>query len=108
MGKHLLLEVFNVQYDLLNTLEPLLEVMVRGIELAGMTILNISTNCFEPQGLTVVLTLSESHFSLHSWPEKGCAAIDVYTCGEGKPKIVVEELINYFQSTEYQIREIIR
>jgi S-adenosylmethionine decarboxylase len=56
----------------------------------------------------VVLTLSESHFSLHSWPEQGCAAIDVYTCGEGDPKIVVEELINYFQSTEYQVREIIR
>jgi S-adenosylmethionine decarboxylase len=73
-----------------------------------MTVLNTSTHCFEPQGLTVVLTLSESHFSLHSWPEKGCAAIDVYTCGEGKPKIVVEELINYFQSTEYQVREIIR
>ena len=108
MGNHLLLEVFNVQYDLLNTLEPILEVMVRGISLAGMTILNISTHCFEPQGLTVVLTLSESHFSLHSWPEQGCAAIDVYTCGEGDPKIVVEELINYFQSTEYQVREIIR
>jgi len=108
MGNHLLLEVFNVQYDLLNTLEPLLEVMIRGIELAGMTILHTSTHCFDPQGLTVVFTLSESHFSLHSWPEKGCAAIDVYTCGEGKPKIVVEELINYFQSTEYQIREVIR
>jgi len=108
MGKHLLLEVFNVQHDRLNTLEPLLEVMVRGISLAGMTILNISTHCFEPQGLTVVFTLSESHVSLHSWPEKGCAAIDVYTCGEGDPKIVVEELINYFQSTEYQVREIIR
>jgi S-adenosylmethionine decarboxylase proenzyme len=108
MGNHLLLEIFNVQYDLLNTLEPLLEIMVRGIERAGMTILNTSTHCFDPQGLTVVFTLSESHVSLHSWPEKGCVAIDVYTCGEGKPKIVVKELITYFQSAEYQIREINR
>jgi S-adenosylmethionine decarboxylase len=108
MGNHLLLEIFNVQYDLLNTLEPLLEIMVRGIERAGMTILNTSTHCFDPQGLTVVFTLSESHVSLHSWPEKGCVAIDVYTCGEGKPKIVVKELITYFQSAEYQIREIDR
>jgi S-adenosylmethionine decarboxylase len=108
MGNHLLLEVYDVNYDLLNTLEPLLDTMVKGVESAGMTILNTSTHCFEPQGLTVVLTLSESHCSLHSWPEKGCAAIDVYTCGEGKPQIVVDELINYFKTEKYNLREIIR
>jgi S-adenosylmethionine decarboxylase proenzyme len=108
MGNHLLLEVYNVEYDLLNTLEPLLNVMTNGVETAGMTILNTSTHCFEPQGLTVVLTLSESHCSLHSWPEKGCAAIDVYTCGEGRPKIVVDELISYFKTDNYTLREINR
>lgn len=108
MGNHLLLEVYHVEYSILNTLEPLLDVMIKSVETAGMTILNTSTHCFDPQGLTVVLTLSESHCSLHSWPEKGCAAIDVYTCGEGKPHIVVNELISYFKTDQYNLREIIR
>jgi len=108
MGNHLLLEVYNVEYTLLNTLEPLLEVMQNAVCRAGMTILNTSSHVFQPQGLTVVLTLSESHCSLHSWPEQGCAAIDVYTCGEGNPKIVAIELLKYFNSENYNLRELDR
>lgn len=108
MGNHLLLEVYNVKYDLLNSLEPLLEVMKEGISRANMTILNVFTYQFDPQGLTILISLAESHYSLHSWPEKGCVAVDIYTCGEKSPKIVALQLLKYFDSYDYKIREISR
>jgi len=108
MGNHLLLEVYNVEHNLLNDGISLQEVMERGIERAGMTILNIFQYCFCPQGLTIVIALSESHVSCHTWPEEGCIAIDVYTCGEGNPKLVALEILKYLNSENYSIRELNR
>ena len=108
MGNHLLLEVYNVEHDLLNDGIALQEVMEQGIERAGMTILNIFQHCFCPQGLTIVIALAESHVSCHTWPEKGCIAIDVYTCGEGNPKLVALELLKYLNSDHYNLRHLNR
>jgi S-adenosylmethionine decarboxylase len=108
MGNHLLLEVYNVEHNLLNDGIALQRVMERGIQRAGMTILNIFQHCFHPQGLTIVIALSESHVSCHTWPEEGCIAIDVYTCGEGNPKLVALELLKYFNSENYKLRQLDR
>lgn len=82
--------------------------MITGIKRAKMNILNIFEHCFYPQGCTIVITLSESHVSCHTWPENGCIAIDVYTCGDGNPKLIALELLKYFDSYEYKIRELYR
>jgi S-adenosylmethionine decarboxylase len=108
MGKHLLLEVYDVDYDLINNSESLQNVMIRGIERANMTILNVFSHCFVPQGCTVVIALSESHVSCHTWPENGCLAVDVYTCGEGNPKLIALELLKYLNSSNYSFREVNR
>ena len=108
MGRHLLLEVYNVEFSLIDDVESLQSVMVEGISRAKMTILNIFTHRFLPQGCTIVIALEESHVSCHTWPENGCIAIDVYTCGEGNPKLVAIELLKYLNSDNYSIREINR
>jgi S-adenosylmethionine decarboxylase len=108
MGKHLLLEVYNVKYSLINDATALEKVMIDGIKRAGMTILNIFQHCFVPQGCTIVISLAESHVSCHTWPEEGCLAIDVYTCGEGNPRLIALELLKYLDSYNYSIREIDR
>jgi S-adenosylmethionine decarboxylase proenzyme len=108
MGNHLLLEVYGVDFDLLNDGNSLQEVMERGINRAGMTILNIFQHCFIPQGCTIVIALSESHVSCHTWPERGCIAIDVYTCGEGNPKLIALELLKYLNSDNYSLRTLNR
>ena len=108
MGRHLLLEVYDVKYNLINDAIALEEVMVKGIKRAGMTILNVFQYCFVPQGCTIVISLAESHVSCHTWPEEGCLAIDVYTCGEGNPKLIALELLKYLNSDNYNIREIDR
>lgn len=107
MGHHLILEVYDVDRELLDTLEPLLEVVLKGINRASMTILNVFTHVFEPQGLTILVALAESHVSLHSFPEKGCLSFDAYTCGPGNPKIIIIELLKYLNPDlqNYKIRE---
>jgi S-adenosylmethionine decarboxylase len=50
---------------------------------AGLTVLRSCSHVFEPQGLTTVLILSESHVSLHTWPEHEYAAVDIFCCGDG-------------------------
>jgi S-adenosylmethionine decarboxylase len=108
MGKHLLLEVYDVKFDLLNDGIALQETMERGIERAQMTILNIFSHCFLPQGCTIVIALAESHVSCHTWPENGSIAIDVYTCGDGNPKLIAIELLKYLDSNNFRLREIDR
>jgi len=108
MGRHLLLEVYDVNHDLINNGIVLEEVMLKGINRAGMTILNIFKHCFIPQGCTIVIALAESHVSCHTWPEEGCLAIDVYTCGEGNPKLIALELLKYLNSDNYSLREVNR
>ena len=108
MGKHLLLEVYNADFSLLNDVISLQEAMERGIKRAKMTILNTFSHCFLPQGCTVVIALAESHVSCHTWPEEGCIAVDVYTCGEGNPKLIALEILQYLNSDNYSLREVYR
>ena len=108
MGKHLLLEVYNVDFEAINDAQSLQEAMVRGINRAKMTILNIFTHSFVPQVCTIVISLSESHVSCHTWPESGCLAVDVYTCGEGDPRLIAIELLKYLNSDSYSLREVDR
>jgi S-adenosylmethionine decarboxylase len=108
MGKHLLLEVYDVDFNILNDGVSLQNVMENGVKQAEMTILNTFQHCFYPQGVTIVIALSESHLSCHTWPEKGCIAIDVYTCGDGNPRLIALELLKHLNSKNYNIREIER
>lgn len=108
MGKHLLLEVYDVDFNLINDLNSLQNVMIGGIQRAKMTILNVFSHCFIPQGCTIVIALSESHVSCHTWPENGCIAIDIYTCGDRNPKLIALELLKYLNSDSYMLREVDR
>jgi S-adenosylmethionine decarboxylase len=108
MGTHLLLEVYDVKFNLLNDVISLQETMEKGINRANMTILNIFSHCFLPQGCTIVIALSESHVSCHTWPENGSIAIDVYTCGDGNPKLIAIELLKYLNSNNFRLREVNR
>jgi len=108
MGTHLLLEVYDVKFNLLNDVISLQETMEKGINRANMTILNIFSHCFLPQGCTIVIALSESHVSCHTWPENGSIAIDVYTCGDGNPKLIAIELLKYLDSNNFRLREVNR
>ena len=59
---------------------------------AKVEILNVSSHKFEPQGFTLVALLSESHFSFHTFPERGVISFDFFTCGKVNPKVALKIL----------------
>lgn len=82
IGQHVMTDAWGIDYDLLNDIDFLIEHMEKAAEMIGATILTTEGWKFEPAGVTVVVILSESHLSIHTYPEKGFAALDGYTCGE--------------------------
>lgn len=81
-GIHLLLECWEVSASALNDADWLQERMKQAAEVAQVTIIGEMFHRFSPHGVTGVLLLAESHMSIHTWPENGYAAIDIYTCGK--------------------------
>jgi S-adenosylmethionine decarboxylase proenzyme len=81
MGCHLILDFHGTSVDM-NNFEELDNNFRRIIIDSGATIENMCHKQFEPQGLSMLYLLSESHFSIHTWPEHGACAIDFYHCWE--------------------------
>lgn len=108
MGQHLILEVYDVPFSRLDDLQCIESVLTEGIKRANMTILNIFTHQFTPQGVTMLFALAESHVSIHTFPENGSLSADAYTCGEGNPKIIMNLLLQYCDSLNYRLRELSR
>jgi len=87
----------------------MLDAMRRSAEKAGATWLRGSHHKFEPQGVTAVGLLSESHISMHTWPELGYAACDVFTCGDHTdPRLACEMLAREMGAESYTLRMVER
>jgi S-adenosylmethionine decarboxylase len=74
----------------------------------GATLLHIHTHKFAPQGVSGVAVLAESHISVHTWPEIGYGAFDVFMCGDADPWRAVEVLRRAFDAREVRVRELLR
>lgn len=104
IGKHVIAEAYECKFSLLDNLEEMIEVFKKATKEAKMNLLNISYHKFEPQGLTVLALLSESHLSIHTFPELGYASIDCYTCGnEGDPQKAVEVIFDYIKPNRQKV-----
>jgi S-adenosylmethionine decarboxylase len=86
----------------------LVELLENAAEASGATVLETISKKFAPQGVTVVSLLSESHISIHTWPEEGRAAVDVYTCGNSNPKIGCDIIIHQLYSQSHTLSYIER
>lgn len=81
LGTQLLLELRACNPELLDDLPYIRDVMVSSAQQAGATIVGKAFHKFSPWGVTGVVAISESHFSIHTWPEFQYAAVDIFTCG---------------------------
>ncbi|GAB4373827.1 MAG: hypothetical protein Kow0062_11260 [Acidobacteriota bacterium] len=81
VGTHCVLELYGCADHLLNDERFLREALRRAAVEARSTLLGEISHRFEPHGVTALALLAESHISIHTWPEHGYAAIDVFTCG---------------------------
>jgi S-adenosylmethionine decarboxylase len=82
VGKHCILELYDCDSSRLDDEAFLRNAITTAAKRAGATLLNLITHRFEPQGVTGLALLAESHISIHTWPESGYAAVDVFTCGD--------------------------
>jgi S-adenosylmethionine decarboxylase len=81
-GVHFLVSYCDCDMQALTDLKSLAAAMNDAVEKSGATILETSSWIFPPNGLTMVLLLSESHASIHTYPEYGACFVDLFTCGE--------------------------
>ena len=91
-AKHLLVEYHGCDRRLLNDVGAVSALMRRAAEAAGARVVAEVFHPYRPQGVTGVLVIEESHFSVHTWPECGYAAVDFYTCGDCVPENADEVL----------------
>ncbi len=103
-GTHLIIDL--VGASRLDELEHMEEAMRRCVEVSKATLLHIHLHHFTPNGgVSGVAVLSESHISVHTWPEANYAAFDVFMCGEAEPHNAIEVLREAFNPTDIRVDE---
>ena len=107
LGKHIIAELWVRDPRQLNQPDTIRNALIAAAKHGEFTVLNISTHAFSPYGVTAVVLLSESHMSIHTWPEHGYAAVDIFTCG-GSPHRALTELQRRLDVERMDVRELDR
>ncbi|WP_293573506.1 adenosylmethionine decarboxylase [Phaeobacter sp.] len=105
-GTHLIIEV--IKCTGLDCEDRIQTAFRRIVEVCGATLLHIHTHKFSPQGVSGVAVLAESHISVHTWPEIGYGAFDVFMCGDAEPWKAVDVLKEAFETPTVDVRELLR
>lgn len=93
LGRHLLAEFYDCDPNILNNLSLIDSAMTEAAISCGATIVQKNFHHFQPYGISGVVIISESHLAIHTWPEYGYAAVDLFTCGEScNPEIAYHAL----------------
>jgi len=109
LGRHVLAEVFGCEFDILNDLKRVEQIMVNAALEAGAEVREFVFHKFSPQGVSGVVVISESHLAIHTWPELGYAAVDVFTCGDKvNPWDACRYLTKHFRAKKVDATEIQR
>ncbi|MEN9766551.1 adenosylmethionine decarboxylase [Vulcanococcus sp.] len=109
VGKHCILELYHCSPAKLDDEAYLRRTISQAVEEAGATLLNLISHRFTPQGVTGLALLSESHLSIHTWPESQYAAVDVFTCGDHTmPERACQALVQALEAGRYNLRSFLR
>lgn len=93
MGRHVIADLHDVSAEVLGSINFWKEILIDGAKKSGATVLSDHFHHFgEGYGITGVIVLAESHISIHTWPEKNYAAIDVFMCGTCDPEVAVDHI----------------
>jgi len=107
--RHILFTLKGCDIDRMEDKEFMRMLLFRAAKECNSTLLNLSVHKFEPQGLTGIAMLAESHLSVHTWPEKGMAVCDAFTCGDHTtPEKGVEYMKEQLKATDITLHEFIR
>jgi S-adenosylmethionine decarboxylase len=102
--KHILFTLTGCNSELLDDEGFVRDVVFAAARVCKSTLLALNSHKFEPQGVTCVAMLAESHISIHTWPENQMAVCDVFTCGD---HTVPEDAVEYMK-TEFESKGILQ
>jgi S-adenosylmethionine decarboxylase len=106
-GTHLIIDLWGGQY--LDDVDRVVQVLHEAVKEIGATLLNVDVHRFNTNGgISGVAILAESHMSIHTWPEKGYAALDVFVCGDCHPFKAIPVLRRAFLPSNLQVAEMKR
>lgn len=106
-GAHMIIDLYGASR--LDDIALIEQTLRRCVAAAGATLLHIHLHRFEPNGgVSGVAVLAESHISIHSWPERNYAALDIFMCGKARPERCIEILLETFTPRRAEIQELLR
>jgi len=107
--KHILFTLKGCPFELLDDKEFIRMLLCKATKKCKSTLLNLAAHKFDPQGVTGIAMLAESHISIHTWPEKGMAVCDIFTCGSNAtPEVGVEYMKELLKATDISSHEFVR
>lgn len=106
-GTHLIVDLWDAER--LDDLDHVRETLIEAVRVAGATLLHIHLHHFTPNGgVSGVAVLAESHISIHTWPERGYAALDIFMCGDAEPRNAIAVLEQAFKPGGIKCDELLR
>lgn len=109
LGRHILVEFYNCNEDVLNNVELIEKIMNEAAIEAKATIVQSNFHMFSPHGVSGAVIIMESHLTIHTWPEYGYAAVDLFTCGDTiDPWASFEYLNTMLKAEKYESYEVPR
>jgi S-adenosylmethionine decarboxylase len=109
LGRQILVEFYHCNPQVLNDREGIALAMGEAARLSGATVVEEVFHLFNPHGVSGVVVIAESHLSIHTWPEYGYAAVDLFTCGDDiKPEMAFDHLQKMLESESVSVMELKR
>ena len=107
-ARQLIIDMYGCDKAILNNREEIVHTAHRAIEEIGATIVEECVHTFSPIGITYFAVITTSHFSIHTWPECGYAAVDIFSCTNDVPDSICEKIKTSLHATDIQVRTITR
>lgn len=92
LGNHLIIELYECDQELINDAQGVEDALIQAVKISGAKMVQSVIHKFNPHGISGVIVIEESHFSVHTWPEYGYCALDIFTCGDE---------IDYYSALKY-------
>ena len=109
LGKHLIVEFHDCNPAVLDDPQLCQDHIMEAVRRSGATVIQPFFHQFSPHGVSGIVVIAESHFSIHTWPEYGYCAVDVFTCGDLiQAEPAVEYMRQNFEANHYSVMEIKR
>lgn len=107
LGRHIIAEMYGCNKDYLSNPQLMEELLLEAARRAELTIIASKTHNFIP-GVTSLVIVGESHLAIHTWPEYGYAAVDVFVCGSKDPWIAYDAIYEKLKPEKVRVTELER